>query len=104
MQFLKAYYDPNTDKIMNCEEGSFIWYHERRHQIQLKNKLIYRVYLWSPMVAVFFCQFAIYLWITTGETSVFVLPGLFLIPFSLLVLFMELDAWRYAIIKYMKYN
>ena len=32
----KAYYDPATDEIYNCKKYSYIWFHERRHQIQFK--------------------------------------------------------------------
>lgn len=28
-----AYYDESANKIMNCREGSFVWLHERGHQL-----------------------------------------------------------------------
>lgn len=35
---LFAYYDTVSDKIVNCTEGSFAWWHERGHQVYAKRE------------------------------------------------------------------
>jgi hypothetical protein len=35
-----ARYNPETDEILNCKEGSIFWYHESRHRKQHKDGII----------------------------------------------------------------
>ena len=99
-KFLKsctAYYDSNTGKIHNCDYGSLPYFHECGHKRQMENKFIYTVWNWLPSFTGVLGMFSTYMWITDKKVEWLLLGGLFIIPISAFLLFLELDAWVYAI-------
>ncbi len=82
-EFITAYYDPNTNKIVNCAEGSIIWFHEKRHLIQQEKYSLFTyitILVWFGIVLTILSE----QWkIAYGILSLLIFP--------------EIDAWLYAI-------
>ena len=85
-ELFSAYYDPNTNKIMNCTEGSIIWHHENRHLIQ-QEKYGY------------FTHLTLAIWIVL---TLIIITEEWILSYLLLIglIVPEIDAWIYAIIKW----
>lgn len=82
-EFMTAYYDTNTNKIMNCTENSIIWFHEKRHLIQQEKYSLFTyitILVWFGIVLIILSE----QWkIAYGILAILILP--------------EIDAWLYAI-------
>lgn len=95
-----AYYDPKTDIIYNCEKGSIIWFHENRHSQQYH---LFNVWLNLTHVLGYSVggAFIIASLIQT-DTKFLYLVAFAWVPYTLTLILMEIDAWFYAIYKYVK--
>ena len=92
-KYLFTWYDPNTDKI-NAEPNTLAYYHEEGHQKQYKLGLIttFQMYSWYLMMGA--------IWFLAFNKKLF--AQIFIIVSFSLILFLELDAWIYALRTYKK--
>lgn len=91
---MKAYYDPLTDTIHGCREGSYAWFHEARHREQYKRgkaELLDQLYV-ICYYASFLC--AIGGWVFGGGPWGMVKGiGLAFLPHVLSQAYLEADAY-----------
>ena len=86
-----TWYDPNTDTI-NAEPNTLAYFHEEGHQQQHKSGLITTFQMWSwysMMGAIWFLAF---------DRNIY--SRILIIISVFLVLYLEIDAWSYAIKKW----
>lgn len=93
MKALFAYYDSASDKIMNCTEGSLVWYHEKGHQEQAKSGLMgaFQMVIGNLVVLAVAADIA-----TPGSWIARVL----MLTIAMMIIFIEVDAWVYALRNY----
>ena len=88
-----SYYDPKTDRIEGCVEGSFAWYHELVHRRQYHRGLLDRadrLHVWL-LYTVFFGFLPS--WWLFGFFGMLLFVGLLFFPHVLLSGFIELEAY-----------
>ena len=104
-----AYYDPRADKIVGCEEFSFVWFHEKRHQYQELigwNRKVDFLFMFSYYVGFVVLGYGLY---SRDWLLMFSILGVLFFPYLLCLLFFELDAYVvgfldwYSYREYMKY-
>jgi len=84
------FYNPVTDKIENCEEGTIMWWHERGHQVFFKNWIVRELYTWQEWLLVATLGFLC----VDQKRYALISLAIFLIWMG----FVELWAWGYAIL------
>jgi hypothetical protein len=95
-ELFSAYYDPNTDTIHGCRKYSYAWFHEYRHMLQMKQKLLHNIWLWLPSITGILGLVMVWFLIIIPSQVVLMLGGYFILPISFFLLFLELDAHLYA--------
>lgn len=101
----QPFYNPADGKIYNCREGSFHWFHEKRHETQDRFKLLkglsyFRI--WS-VNAVVFAWFLLLL--TDAALNFWVyafLAGVILMPSLIWELLIEVDAWVFGSLNWLR--
>jgi hypothetical protein len=104
MGIFTAMYDPATDKITGCKEYGFIWHHEDRHRQQFTCRLG-QIYQNIEMVIFrIACSFLVVMGLIFPEDRFlfFAGAGALLVFPTVMVIFLELDAWVYSVEKYLK--
>lgn len=92
-----ARYDPKTDRILNCKEGTIFWHHENRHRRQFKDGLLDK----TDNIT----QFALFFTIAFLTVQNFTCARLAFGVFLLFYAFFEVDATIYMIYaKFMDWN
>lgn len=103
IEFFRAYYDPNLDKINGCEKGSLAWFHEDRHREQFRNNIFNSIVNTTHILfySVSFC--ILYLGLAGGIfKESLTLIGLISLPYLALLLLAEIDAWIMGIYRYLR--
>lgn len=103
---LKAYYDPVTDTIRNATPFTYAWFHERRHQEQYKKNSWLKTFdLWSSIIAYALSGGMLIVCLIHWRLDLyFYFTGLVYTPIVLLGLFLEIDAFIFGTISWMKYR
>jgi len=98
-ELFTAYYE--NGKIVGCRKYSMAWHHEYRHHIQMQNKVLNKIWLWLPYLTG--CSGLVMLWllITIRERYILIIGGACIIPISIFLLLLEIDAYIYSLIKMM---
>lgn len=91
-----AYYDPSTDTIHNCKEGSFNWVHETRHKEQYKNKLIDKIDTYTHLFGYYLSFIVILFALIFTNPLIVLLCGFTWLPYTIFCLILEIDANVYA--------
>ena len=86
-----AYYDNATDKIVGCKKNSLVWHHEDRHRQQFKNGTMSKLNTVS--------NYLLLLIIALILPDNWFYRTLFIILLITESLYLEIDAWFYAIKK-----
>lgn len=98
---LMSYYDPATDKILNCEKGSYAYAHEERHRAQYKSGIaekIDKLSVWCYYVAFVTGPLGL---LFGGFTGMLLGVGAAMTPHVAGVLLLEVDAY---VIGYLNYR
>ena len=108
LKIFTARYDVEKDQILGCNPGTLLWHHEVGHKKQLKKPRIKR---WYGLYK-FFSNFNISLSVLIGFyffqykfdeiLAVGLILFLFNFPLFLFLLYLEFNAWIYAIKRYKK--
>ena len=104
-EFFTGYYDPNKDEITGCRKDSLVWFHEFRHSQQFKHPIarywffaetiIIRIFGTSFVLMAIFDNVNFFDWI--------MLAGLSLVPSTISSMVMELDAWIFGYIYWVRH-
>jgi len=98
MSLLKARYIPDIDKIVGCNPGELVWYHERFHQM-----LEQRAQYYTEVQPMLMKDLITYSFVLVALNMI--LESSFLIWFILCIWFIfrswdELAAWAFALVSY----
>lgn len=100
-----AYYDPQKDIIVNAAPYTYSWFHEKRHQTQYKSSRLPDIADTIGMYVYTICGFISLIGLPLGAfTLVFLMNGLFVTPYVLFCMFLEIDAYIFGTINYFKYK
>ena len=89
------YYDSNTDKIIGCKVDTISYYHEEGHRKQFKSGFIGKMEMFQRWATyLFFFVLAL-----MSDYGVFMILLLLIVAPEIII---ELDAWVYAIKKYVR--
>lgn len=99
-ELFSAYYNSSDGKIYGCEEGSLVYLHEYRHQLQGQWKIFMLIltYFYSLMAGVGISS--LILAIEFNSLKYLILGGIAFLPLNFIHIYLEMDSWIYAIIKY----
>jgi len=100
-EFFTAHYDTNTDSIKGCSKNSYFYFHELQHQKQMKNKILFNLWKWTPVFTQIICLGIFITSLTSGLWKIMWFAGISTIPLSILLLYLELEA---NIVGYIKYK
>lgn len=84
--------------IYGCRKNHFAWFHEYRHTKQLQVKLLDNLWKWLPYVTG--CLGMVMLWFLylVPQKSTLAWGGIFILPITIFVLGIEIDANAYALV------
>ena len=100
-ELVTARYDPNTDTIEGCTVDSLAWHHENRHREQFHSSLLQHMLHGAHLILVGVSGAAIIGGLLHGHAREGVLiAGLATIPYLILVIGMEADAWMRSTYRY----
>jgi hypothetical protein len=96
---LFSYYNPNTNKIENCDKGSLLYLHEYRHYLQNSTKVGKTiVFIEAVFVRCFAVAFIVIALLDKQyRLELLALAGVCIIPTAIVTFIHEIDAWIYAI-------
>ena len=96
-ELFTAYY--YNGKIVRCRKYSFVWYHEYRHLIQMKVKILNKIWMWLPyLTGVLGCIMLCFLCLVPNKQTL-IWGGIFILPITIFLLCLEIDANLYGLIK-----
>lgn len=103
LDWIGAYYDPETDLIHGCTRNTLVWHHEDRHRQQYNNQYV------EKLAQIFFTALE---GISLGWVLICLpfqryelmlkLIGVTALPHIALSTGMEIDAWLYMLRKYLE--
>lgn len=103
-----AYYDPVSDTIHNAKENSYTWFHEKRHQKQIKRAPIVKTLNTWFYIAGYSLAGGFFVAHHIGGFSrwdiAFMLVGLAWLPLTLLNLVLEIDAFIFGTLDWISYK
>lgn len=100
LDFLKQFFAyTDGERIYNCDPGTLVYFHEERHIQQMKNVVTRQLWDWLPVFAWIVGAISIGLVFTYKEFWALIFGGIGIAPFSVFMVFMEIDAWIYAVKK-----
>jgi hypothetical protein len=102
-----AYYDPEKNKIYNCEQYGHAWFHEKRHMTQFSVKPIFWINYVLNILTNVIGVFAIYLWLLHPDFSLgmaLVLVGVPAMAWAAVIFLLEVDAWVVGTWQWWLYN
>lgn len=86
-------------EIKGCREYSLAYFHEYRHQIQMKVKILNKIWNWLPYTTGCLGLVMLFFLYLIPERSTLIWGGIFILPITLFMLGLEFDANLYALIK-----
>jgi len=102
-----AFYDPETDKIHNAKPFSYSWFHEKRHQQQFRLVPGLRsINLWLHTLTYPLCSAFAFAMVVRllPPTESLILMGASALPYSLVNLWLEVDAVLFGTINWAKHK
>lgn len=102
IEFIRELFTANyvDGKIHNCKKHSFVWEHEFRHSEQEKIPFLRWCGTWLPYLTSI--PSIPVLFMSISEPILLWYIGLFFIPFLLFIIYIEIEAWFYAVLRYKK--